>query len=74
MLKALGKTWMKRQQQPGNVFSDMTAAAAAFELGRQCQLWEGAECQPEGGKGLTIHPSATPGLAPSWVLCICYLL
>lgn len=74
MFKALGKTWMKRQKQPGYVFSETTAAAATFELARQCQCWEGAECQREGGKGLAIHPAATLGLAPSWELCICYRL
>lgn len=74
MFKALGKTWIKRQKQPGNVFSETTAAAATFELGRQCQLWEGEQCQLEGGKGLTIYQAATLDLAPSWLLCIRYLL
>lgn len=51
MFKALGKTWMRRQKQPGNVFS-----------GRQLQqplgTWQavpeqgGAECPLEGGRDL----------------------
>ena len=55
MFEALGKTWMKRQKQPGNVFSETTAAAATFELGRQCQSWEGRSAgQGERRDGLFI--------------------
>lgn len=50
-----------------------TAAAATLGLGRRCQSGEGPSASWREGRD-SPFASSFSGLAPSWVLCGCYVL
>lgn len=69
MSKALGKTWMRRQKQPGNVFSGRQLQQPLWDVADRARVGRGRV--PAGGRGGTHHlPAASLALAPSWALCV----